>query len=450
MSLIYPIGLLALAALIIPLLIHLWSVKQGKTLKIGSIALLGENATTSSKSLKLTDLLLFLLRCLLLILIAFMLAQPLLKNSSSTTKNKGWILIDKAQFSEVYTSHQNTIDSLLTIGFELHDFNIGFTQFSLKDSVSANEFPSELKYNSLLNQLNKEIPFGYSAYLFADRRLSNFEGNLPELSFNLIWKDVANQDTSKSWSTTFLNKVYQAKSTPRFTNYSAYPLQNLQVIKVMIYDPIGVDSKYIKAGLNAIADFTKRKIEIIKSYTEADVVFWLSDQPHRSSDEQRVFSYQKGKLEVVNSTLQIANEPNENIMLKKRIVFDNKQGRVIWKDGYGKPILIKESKRNHFYFYSRFDPQFTDLVWDEQFVKALLPIVLGVQSEADFGFEDHDADQRLVAKTQFLKSKLDTSSFSAKSTYQSIEYIIWILAFVTLIIERILSFRNKNRGYAKS
>ncbi len=450
MQFLAPIGLLALAGLIIPVLIHLWSVKQGKTLKIGSIALLGENATASSKSLKLTDLLLFILRCLLIMLIALMLAQPFLKNGSSTAKNKGWILINKAQLSEAYSSHKNTIDSLLTIGFELHDFNLGFNRFSLEDSISPNESPSKLKYHSLINQLNKEIPAGYSAYLFADRRLNNFDGNLPALNFNLVWRDVPHQDTLKSWSTTFLDKIYQAKSNPRFTKYSAESLQNLPVIKVMIYDPKGVDSKYIKAGLNAIADFTKRKIEIIKSSNDADAVFWLSEQPFRSSDEQRIFSYQKGEIESVSSTLQIANEANENIALKKRIVFDNKQGKVIWTDGYGKPMLIKENQRNYFRFYSRFDPQWTDLVWDEQFVKALLPIVLGEQNEADFGFEDHDADQRLISKTQFFESKSMASGVLVNSSYQSIDYIIWILAFVTLIIERILSFRNKNKGYAKS
>ena len=77
MQLLYPIGLLALAGLIIPVIIHLWSVKTGKTLKIGSINLLGESANATSKSLKITDWLLFVLRCLLLIIIGLMLAQPL-------------------------------------------------------------------------------------------------------------------------------------------------------------------------------------------------------------------------------------------------------------------------------------------------------------------------------------------------------------------------------------
>ena len=445
MQFLYPIGLLALAGLLIPVLIHLWDTKKGKTLKIGSIALLSENATTNSKSFKLTDLLLFVLRCLILILVAFIVAQPYLKKTNLTTKNKGWILVDKARFAAIYNTQRSSIDSLLNLGFELHDFNLGFKPFSLKDSASKAETSARLGYSSLLNQLNAEIPSGYSAYLFADRRLNNFDGSLPLLSFKLIWKEVQNLDTLKTWSTTFLDKIYAGKSTPSLTTYTVNQAQNLPTLTVAIYDPKGEDSKYIKAALNAISDFTKRKIEIEKSVAKADVVFWLSDEPIHSSDEQRIFSYQKGKTIAVNSTIR-----EFSVELKKRIAADNLKGTAIWTDGYGEPILLKDSV-NHFYFYSRFNPQWTDLVWNEQFMNALIPIVLGNQNAGDFGFEANDADQRVLDKTQFVESKINTSTgISNVSTNQPLDKIIWILAFILLIIERVLSFRNKtNLGYAK-
>lgn len=452
MHFLAPIGLLALAGLIIPVLIHLWSVKQGKTLKIGSIALLGESSTKSSKSLKLTDLLLFALRCLAIILVAFLLAQPYLKNTHTIAKNKGWILMDKAQLSEIYNAQGKTIDSLLNLGFELHDFNLGFNQFSLRDRVDRIGVSPKLKYNTLLNQLNKEIPSGYSAYLFANHRLNNFDGNLPQLNFNLVWKQVYSKDTIKTWTTTFLGKVYKGQSTPGLTQYTTDQSQNLPVIKVMIYDSKGIGSKYIKAALNAIADFTKRKIEIIKSSSDADVVFWLSDQVAVQMPKLggRLFSYQKGKMEMLHSTLQLSSSANQMIELKKRVAFDNLAGTMIWADGFGEPVLIKENKTNHFHFYSRFDPQWTDLVWDEQFVKALVPIILGKQSDAGFGFEDHDADQRLLSNVQLVESTHSGSGFSNPSSAQNLDNIIWILAFLILIIERIVSFRHKSTHYARN
>ena len=163
MQLLYPIGLFALAGLIIPVIIHLWSVKKGKTLKIGSIDLLGESANATSRSFRITDWLLFILRCLLLIIVGLMLAQPLFQKKISTKTQMGWILVDQNQFSTVYAIHQKSIDSLLKLGFELHDFNFGFKQFELKDSLQKTQ-GSALSYQSLFKKLNKTIPNGYTAY----------------------------------------------------------------------------------------------------------------------------------------------------------------------------------------------------------------------------------------------------------------------------------------------
>ncbi|RZJ64928.1 MAG: hypothetical protein EOO47_26265, partial [Flavobacterium sp.] len=383
MNLLYPIGLLALAGLIVPVLLHLWNVKQGKTLKIGSIALLGENSTSSSISLKITDWLLFILRCLIVILVAFVLAQPFIKKTITHTKNSGWILVNRNKFSTVYQANRQTIDSLVNLGFELRDFNLGFTQFFLKDSLVQAAKTSALSYSALLRQLNKQIPAGYAAYLFADHRLSNFDGDLPKLSFNLTWKEFKQVDTIKTWSAKFLNKSYDGRSTPSSTSYTSSQSQNLPVVKVAIHDPIGNDAKYIKASLGAISDFTKRKFEV-KNWTlatiDADVVFWLSDEPFNATLKANasLLTYQKGKVLAVNSNMNFEDESNQKIELFQRIAFDNLQGSAIWADGFGIPLLIKkrEADLNHFYFYSRFNPNWGDLVWNVQFTRAIIPIVL--------------------------------------------------------------------------
>ena len=454
MTLLYPIGLLALAGLIIPVLIHLWSVKQGKVLKIGSIALLGENATASSKSIKLTDILLFILRCLLIILIAFLLAQPYLKTTFGSKKNTGWILIDKAQAAKAYQQNKGTIDSLLNIGYEIRDFNLGFSQFTLKDSIAESTTVNKLNYTALLHQLNTQIPTGYSAYVFADRRLVNFDGNMPKASFKLLWKELQTSDTIKTWTTKFLDKVYEGKSTSNLTSYSSSINQDLPTIRAVIYEPNGNDAKYIRAALNAIADFTKRKIEIVGwnsiSANKADVLFWLSEQPVTTANLKKgskLFTYQKGKTIAVNSTLL-------NIELKKRIASDGFKGLAVWTDGFGEPILVKESNASlsHYHFYSRFNPQWTELVWNEQFVKALVPLVLDSSNDADFGFEDHDADQRVLAKEQIFVANMNaTTKVLHINAQQDLSKWVWVLAFMVLIIERFLSLRRKtNVGYVKN
>src|ERR1700743_1895371 len=123
MILLNAIWLFALAALSIPVAIHLWNIRQGKTLKVGSISLITVSSQKNSRSFKLHDLLLLLLRCLLLALLAFILMQPLWQKRINLAQIKGWILIPKESLKETYQKFKPEIDSLSKAGYEFHYFD---------------------------------------------------------------------------------------------------------------------------------------------------------------------------------------------------------------------------------------------------------------------------------------------------------------------------------------
>lgn len=464
MQLLYPIGFLALIGLLIPVIIHLWSVKQGKTLKIGSIALLGESASVTSKSLKLTDLLLFVLRCLLIILIAFILAQPFLTTKVDQQKSSGWILVSPNQLNQSYKTDRKTIDSLLNLGYELHEFNLDFKKVDLADTSSSSRVGNQLSYNSLLKALQYKIPAGYTAYIYADDRLSNFSGEIPKISYKLIWQSILSTDSTKFWSTNYLGKAFEAKSNKYATTYTEVIKSNLPSLSVVIYEPSGSDAQYVRAALNAIADFSKRAISI-KNFSSAnaknaDVVFWLSEQsisPYIATlkPNAKIFAYQNGKVENVSAgTVHLSSglKDEASVKLYKRIGLAQQKGKVIWKDSYGVPMLLRDSTNKHIYFnfYSKLNPQFTDLVWKEQFVSALMPIVLGVRKGEDFGFETNMLDQRRIsAGQQFTTSESKTAAVTSIEKQEPLNHIFWILAFLILLLERILSFRKTNLNYVK-
>ncbi|RYD77009.1 MAG: NAD-dependent epimerase/dehydratase family protein, partial [Sphingobacteriales bacterium] len=62
-----------------------------------------------------------------------MIAQPFKKNNLST-KNSGWILVERSNFSKVFKTNRKTIDSLTKLGYQIHDFNLGFNLIDLKDT----------------------------------------------------------------------------------------------------------------------------------------------------------------------------------------------------------------------------------------------------------------------------------------------------------------------------
>ncbi|WP_231460005.1 MULTISPECIES: BatA domain-containing protein [unclassified Pedobacter] len=456
MQLFYPIGLLALAGLIIPLIIHLWNIKQGKTLKIGSISLLGESSRASSKSFKITDWLLFLLRCLLIILISFCIAQPYITRKVNTKEKGGWILIDKANFKSVYQSNRKTIDSLLKIRYEIHDFNFGFIPLSVKDTANTEKANVEsLNFTSLFNLLTTILPSGTNIYIYQNTKQNNFGDNLPETKFNINWNVLNDGDSVKTWITDFAGKKLRATSTPKQTIYEAVNNQNLAPIYVAIYEDKSInDSKYLVAALNAIAQFTKRKIIINTGEKANQIGFWLSEKSVSSDFKSSIikdgvlFKYAASKAVNHHSFINIEGK---QIPLSKYIDSKN-QFENLWTDGFGNPILSKEEHKNLkvLHFYSRFNPQWNDLVWNEAYVKALMPIVLQNEKPENFGFEANANDQRTLQANQLnTKNNNFKASESSLNINESVLKYFWIAALLIFIVERILSFRNKT-DYAKN
>lgn len=78
MTFIEPVLLWGVLAVIIPIAIHFWHQKQGKPLPWAATQWLTEKQQQQSRGLRLDNVLLLIIRCLLLILLALILAQPIL------------------------------------------------------------------------------------------------------------------------------------------------------------------------------------------------------------------------------------------------------------------------------------------------------------------------------------------------------------------------------------
>ncbi|WP_182952958.1 BatA domain-containing protein [Pedobacter gandavensis] len=501
MHLLYPIGLIALAGLLIPLIIHLWKLKQGKTLQIGSIALLGASSPFTSRSYQITDWLLLFLRMLLIALLAFFLAEPyFFKKNTGNGLQKGWVLTEKAYFPILYKTEKKSLDSLLLAGYELHDFGLGFQKMSLNDTVpvssgidtSSFRKAAKLSYPALLNELNARIEPDFPVYLYADHRLQHLEGDLPQVDYRLIWKEIKGTDTLATWRNTFANKTFEASSSPTLTSFKRLddPREE-SVIKVLIYETEHPeDVKYLKAAIQAIAQETKRKIELIafndniSSDLSFDVGFWISTKPvskaffNHMSDTGRLFNYAGEKLSMTNSWLEPGNAGNNEAMgLRKRMTSANYPGTQIWTDGFGTPLLTlaKENKLTHYRFYSRMNPGWTDLVWNAQFVPLMMPVLLGnAETDHGFGFEISPADQRISAvpvaqysrqskvylpagaKTKPGSRTIENAAMEpgdsgnaaelsvSSQKEQPLQKVLWLIALLVFTLERIISYRLKS------
>ncbi|MDB5192557.1 MAG: hypothetical protein JWQ96_2120 [Segetibacter sp.] len=495
-----PIWLWGMAAIAVPIVIHLWNVKQGKTLKVGSIAFLTESARAHAKSFRLSELLLLLLRCLLPIVIALLLSNPLWEEQVDLTKEKGWVLIERKSLKEGYNKFKPTVDSLVNAGYSFHYFEKGFATIKLEealktDQTSSTESPAS--YWTLLKELNKQVSEKFPVYIFTENSLNRFNGSRPHLAMNLKWDIYPSADTAVTWmenafeTTTDSVRVAIANSNANGTYYTfqnlSYQTSNekfdvileqgktkviykdtlargfnntvevdTSTLKIFIYtDRFTTDANYLQAALNALRDFTKQKIKttivgnansIAKNY---DWLFWLSENDLPIAlVKNNVFVYEKGKVLNIHSTMLAGGEDGEGSVESLNVykAIENKRvtnSREIWKNGYGEPLLVKEKSRRVYHFYSRLNPQWNDLPWSNEFPQIIYRLIYNGNAP-----EVNQPDKRIVEDLQAQPTIVDEKEvFPKESLLQKhdLTKVLWVVAFIIFLIERIVSYKSKKR-----
>lgn len=497
-----PIWFFAAAAILIPVLIHLWNIRPGKVLKVGSTSLIASASRKSSRSFKLLDILLLLLRCLLLVLIAILLAAPIWQKKITAAKVKGWVLLPKENFSEGYQHYKTRIDSLTKQGYEFHYFNPGFPEADLtkllvetKDLKTLDTVSKQTAiYWNLLRELNSRLPTDRPVYLFTPNSAIHFAGDKPTSALNLHWQTFTPADSVNTWvqdawfNTNNTVKVVQGTSKPSGTTYDYFNIQadkgdarfainvnngqpevslvnskakavpvDTSTLHMAIYtDRNTADAGYLKAALDAVAQFTQRKT-VIKQYISANTIplganwiFWLSEQPFAArllQQHTNIFAYQVGKVQNVNTRISSVSDialPNgaEQIPLFKLIGATHQKGEIIWHDGFGRPVLDVEQQDNAevYHFYSRFNPTWNDMAWSSSFPKLMLQLV-NVPSKIALT----DQDRRSLTNEQIQPIKVEEAHVVAdKFTVQKeLGKYLWLGLVVVFMIERWLATRNK-------
>ncbi len=497
LSLTNPTWLFAIAALSIPVIIHLWNIRPGKTLKVGSIALMTLASRTSSRSFNLLDILLLILRCLFLILLAILLAGPLWIKPAKKDTVKGWILIPAREAHEVFRHFGPELKALLKQGYEPHWFSGKFEKIdtvalaaysnlavpSPRVYVQDNEV---VKYWPLLKELNHKVPSSLPVYLFTSNGLAHFMGNRPDVSLNLHWQTYVPADSTSTWvqSAAFTPeagkiRITQGNSGPAGTTFTSVavagteqrnspysisfnkgqPEVGLKVdtnrivvdtsaMRIAVYsDKNNSDARYLLAALQTVKQFTGRRIAIqaVESDTylptKADWLFWLSEKPvaHTTANARNLFVYQSGEVNNISYGMNI--KELHKVALYKRVENTLSGAQNLWQDGFGDPVLSVEDKdHQHIYrFYSRFNPAWNDLVWSDQFPKVVLDLLTEPGQLPKY-------DNRILANEQIHPAVSSAGSNIVENNTNETDNLskaLWLLLVLVFIAERLLSHKTK-------
>jgi len=480
------IWLFALAALSIPIAIHLWNIKRGKTLKVGSISLITISSQKKSRSLKLNDLLLLLLRCLLLTLVAFILAAPLWQRHNLSTV-KGWVLIPKEDLKESHQKFKSTIDSLNKAGYEFHYFNKGFekTDFSKALADTTIYKNTNISYWSLAQQLDGQVPPTLPVHLFTSNNANHFTGKKPEISLALYWQSYTPADSTSTWvekawltnnnelqivegnskssstfytehtirsgdqQTPFVVHTENGKLSVGLKNSNESVVVDTSIWRFAIYaDKNSPDAGYVKASLASIVQFTKHRAAI-KQYADSgqipqhqNCVFWLSAKPvNQQLNCDNIFAYENGKVKNTYSWINGESSSKQKINLYRSIATAHSNEYPIWKGGFGEPVLSlqKRGQTNNYHFYSRFDPAWSDLVWSDSFPKMLMELIVGQPAEPDRKY-----DRRVMDAKQIMPAINSEAHVSNKIVERTdLSHYLWLLLVLIFGAERWLA-HNKS------
>jgi hypothetical protein len=394
-----PIWLAAGIGIIIPVIIHLWNVRKGKVLRIGSTLLMSDATQQNTSSLRLSQWLLLLIRCLMILFLAMLMAGPEWHVNKQQT-GKGWVLIDEKDFRMIYSQFKSPIDSLLSKGYELHSVDETLEKINIADSLkfidegaestkvstaasTATSTNKSSSYWSMLRKADQLLPPGYPVYFFSNDKLADAVPNnfsqRPRVSIDLRWH-MAHTDTVFSAITEYpaipafarqlstggyeLTSFQPAKNGSHFIkNVSQNPAVSFSKtdtsskLVTIYHNKFSEDLRYLQAAIRAIAGFGNYKLSLRTVDNISEIpksqqwIFWLSKEtPPGNLSTENLFVYQPGNTVKTKSWLTTSDGAVSPAAIKiyqriadartKQVVVGNQN--LLWKDGYGNPLLTLE------------------------------------------------------------------------------------------------------------
>ena len=281
-----PTYLWALLGILVPLAIHLWSRRDARTIKVGSIALLEASDAVRSRSLYPSEWVLLLLRMLIIALLALLLAGPQLSPKKGSVR-----MVYVAEASLVEEGLLNGILDSLENGAELRILQMGLPKWDPDAYVS--EVPDYWQLVPELNALQAD-----SIVVFARAYAKGLKSSRPETASHIHWLAVTGEtqrelplwaygDNEKVWlfnlrtgpDRSSLERVRLESSSGAYRideqgdslrlgegeNTRAVPFQKATPLLVHLFaeESLESDRQYMEAALSAVSRYLDLPVEVL-------------------------------------------------------------------------------------------------------------------------------------------------------------------------------------------
>ncbi|MGY5847247.1 BatA domain-containing protein [Salegentibacter sp. HM20] len=403
-----PSYLWALLALAVPLAIHLWSRREGKIIKVGSIKFLKEADTRKSSSLQLNEIWLLLLRMLLLAILVFILS-----GLHWPGKEKNAPIAYLVEDSLLKVPEIRALTDSLSNTAEVRLLQKDFPDISnFKEEDSGFITPN---YWQLAREM-ENFPAD-SLVVFSAGHLAGVKGRRPEISKKINWiilgqayaetqliGAIQRGDSIELVSVKNDGQSLEIQKELAETNLGEdinMPLISTDSLKIQMF----VDEKfqqeefYLRASLRAVGRYLKHPIliEEFNPAIDADVLIWLSEK----------------------------NLPESN---SRKLKFqENNYSSELIEPGLNSREFILTSKLN------------AENIYENDLPGSLLRF-LSAYSHLEMQIDK--TDKRQIAG-EFIQTKKSNSEIKLKRAGIDASKHLWLLFLALIIAERLLSAYRK-------
>ncbi len=469
LTLLSPAGLWALAALALPLALHLWR-RPPQTVRLGSLRYLERVTRHRPRDLRWRELVLLAVRLLLLALLALLLTRPHWR-PPSFDRPQHWALIDPN--AALQGDSLARLHALQTSGYETHALAAGFPPRGAggTGTRAGGSLPAPDLW-SLLREAEAGLPEGSSLAVFTPGRLASLRGDRPALSRCRVEWVVTSESAS--------------------TEPGADPKPRAEPLKVVILHEAArsEDARYLEAAVRAVAQVSGRDIAVkvadaaapeIAAW-HADWAFWLSHRAPPESLAAKVANlltdaeYDTPPNPVADWIVPQPGVPGADATLNRlwrRVPAQmRRNAAVFWTDGEGQPLLTLvvddgggtrpvngsfskqsgTSSESHPYlgrgrwrFFSRFNPEWTDLPRTTALAAWLRAMLLPETNAPLFADPTHDLRRADPAQLPTLPAPAGARPVVLPLSRQTpgLQGWCWLLAAILFVLERLLSHRPR-------
>ncbi len=419
----------ALLGLAIPIAIHLWGKKEGRTIKMGSIQFFKESDPKKTSSISINEWWLLVLRMLIIGIIACILAEPVLEKSKIDKSLTYFIDPSIARDPDF----EDLVDSL-DLNHDLKLLQKGFPGFDREDMNVADYRTPD--YWQLAKQM--ESLAADSIIVFTRASVPGIKGKRPEINKNINW---------------ILLNAENPRTTPveaRRTEGGVHLISMLSDDKRIKFEKEVVSINDNRLEINAQGDSVKVTARdqsqrlALKNEIQMNVQMFYSDSLEK--EVRYIESAFSAISNYLNADIRLSKtrsrdsliEGNPLIWLSKESPIQTSGNLLIYRpDSLANSLIEPGTSKNLFYLTS---PVNAENIVEDHLAEKLIRF-LDLRNGINEKIEKYDT--RVMDRAAFLPVEDLDKIAKVRPVASSISKWFWILLTLLLISERLLA------GYRK-